>query len=435
MDDDELLNNNNDDPTGDQNDDPGTVQDPGTDPGTEPGTEPGDDPVEPGDPEEPVEPEEPAEPTPFTWEVLPVPGLPEEWVEYVPYPVIFRATSGSGIVQLTEAPDYLLGAGELKAGVHLTAGEAEDEESYTTILMMSQCRAGNQFIMEFESTNDATPELDPVKDCLDITIVTDNEEYPFYGVRLTWEKQLDAAYYVIRAEDPEIPLPEEPAKCQCVRCSDDIQPSLNEIIELLKANLAAKAEEEPSEEGEPDENQEEPSEEPETLEEPVEEEPEEPQRFRTIIVPNDTYSRAKLQWFLDRKGTPKTLYTISAMTADGVEGQVSPKRHAPDIFSDLCLVQGTIASIGAEPSESIPLVYRIKEPTRINNTFIRKGTNLLYTDERGYFEFFVPRKCIINLIIDDVGFNQSLVIPDQEYIDIEELLKLPQNLPGGKYVQ
>ena len=142
----------------------------------------------------------------------------------------------------------------------------------------------------------------------------------------------------------------------------------------------------------------------------------------------DTYSKSDYQWYIDRDGSKNSAYAVAPVDADGNEGYLSYPRFSPDKIEAMCLVQGSIVNLGAKGAENIPIVYRIKEyPTNISNSLILKTTNLCYTDERGFFELLVPQNSIIMLMIDDVGFKKSLVIPPVNAVNLDDLLNMPQN--------
>ena len=142
----------------------------------------------------------------------------------------------------------------------------------------------------------------------------------------------------------------------------------------------------------------------------------------------DTYSKSDYQWYVDREGSRNSAYAVAPVDADGNEGYLSYPRFSPDKIEDMCLVQGSIVNLGAKGIENIPIVYRIKEyPTNMSNSLILKTTNLCYTDERGFFELLVPQNSIIMLMIDDVGFKRSLVIPPVKAVNLDDLLNMPQN--------
>lgn len=142
----------------------------------------------------------------------------------------------------------------------------------------------------------------------------------------------------------------------------------------------------------------------------------------------DTYSKSDYQWYIDRDGSKYSAYAVAPVDADGNEGHLSYPRFSPDKIDAMCLVQGSIVNLGAKGAENIPIVYRIKEyPTNISNSLILKTTNLCYTDERGFFELLVPQNSIIMLMIDDVGFKRSLVIPPVKAVNLDDLLNMPQN--------
>ena len=147
-----------------------------------------------------------------------------------------------------------------------------------------------------------------------------------------------------------------------------------------------------------------------------------------IRVPADTYSKSDYQWYIDRQGTKNSAYAVAPVDVDGYEGELSYPRFSPDKIDNMCLVQGSIVNLGSKGISDIPIAYRIKEyPSNINNSFILKTTNLCYTDERGFFELLVPQNSIIMLMIDDVGFKRSLVIPPVKAANLDDLLNMPQN--------
>ena len=360
-------------------------------------------PVPPVDPDpaigEPVE--EPVQEGPYTqfdWgfqtRIPPVDGIPVQYVEYMPYFINIVALNGSGTVQISERPDFLIGSEYLDKPYHLnSASISSAERSATVLFMISQCRSSDKFRIVFKFIDDSNGEVTYVP-FENLEAITEDPFFPYYGVRLTWEKNDNAQNYFIKAVEPEIKNEEAEKYCRC--CHKPKAPSSNGTQTTNRPNH---------------------------------------RREREFCIPHDYHSTSKYQWFIDRWGTPHTLYTIMAKTDTGAECDRSLPRHAPEYLEDFCLIQGTIADISGEPSVSIPISYRIKDPNHIDNTFIRKGTNLIYTDERGYFEITVPKQCILQLVIDDACFNRSLVIPKVDHIDIKDLLKLPQNLPGGNYVQ
>jgi len=151
-------------------------------------------------------------------------------------------------------------------------------------------------------------------------------------------------------------------------------------------------------------------------------------------VPHDPTTGTQYQWVIDRNGDTSTRYSVAAVDYDGKEGPLSLPRHAPDIDTDVCLVQGNIADIGMSPAMNIPISYRIKaSPAVFGNTFISRETNFAHSDGRGYFEFKVPKGSVIILSVDSSGLKKSLAIPYVDSINIRELLALPQN-SGGNYV-
>lgn len=147
-----------------------------------------------------------------------------------------------------------------------------------------------------------------------------------------------------------------------------------------------------------------------------------------VRVPSDTYSTSKYQWFIDRNGTQHSAYAVAPVDEKGNEGYLSYPRFSPDKIDAMCMVQGSIVNLGAKGVENVPIAYRIKEyPSNISNSLLLKSTNLCYTDERGFFELLVPQNSIIMLMIDDVGFKRSLVIPPVSAVNLEDLLNMPQN--------
>jgi len=145
-------------------------------------------------------------------------------------------------------------------------------------------------------------------------------------------------------------------------------------------------------------------------------------------VPSDTYSKSDYQWYIDRQGTKSSAYAVAPVDAEGNEGDLSYPRFSPDKIDNMCLVQGSIINLGAKGVADIPIAYRVKEyPSNISNSLILKTTNLCYTDERGFFELLVPQNSIIMLVIDDVGFKRSLVIPPVRAVNLDDLLNMPQN--------
>jgi hypothetical protein len=153
-----------------------------------------------------------------------------------------------------------------------------------------------------------------------------------------------------------------------------------------------------------------------------------------VQVPHDPSVGTLYQWIIDRDGTTSSRYSVAAIDYDGVEGPLSLPRHAPDIDTDICLIQGNVTDIGMSPAKDVTISYRIKDvPSVFGNTFVSRETHIVYTDGRGYFEFNVPRGSIIILTVDMAGFKRSMIVPHISSINIRELLSLPQN-SGGNYV-
>lgn len=158
--------------------------------------------------------------------------------------------------------------------------------------------------------------------------------------------------------------------------------------------------------------------------------PEDLQTSRIIIVPHDTTTGYTYQWYMDRQGTVDCWYSVSVIDSEGVEGPKSSPRHAPDISSDTCLIQGNVADVGMTAVSDVMVGCRVLEiPGIFGNTAVLRTSNIVRTDSRGYFELYVPRKALIVLSIEDAGLKKSLLIPDVPSIDIRGLLALPQN--GG----
>lgn len=147
-----------------------------------------------------------------------------------------------------------------------------------------------------------------------------------------------------------------------------------------------------------------------------------------VEVMRDYTNSLQYQWYLDRGGLPGSRYTVAAVDYSGVEGVPSLPRHSPDIEASVCLVQGNVADIGMVPIQDVTIACRIKEmPGVYGNTMVLRGSNIVLTDARGYFEFVVPQGSLVVLAVDEVGFKKSLIVPNSPAVDLRELLAMPQN--------
>lgn len=149
-------------------------------------------------------------------------------------------------------------------------------------------------------------------------------------------------------------------------------------------------------------------------------------------VPHDPTPHTAYQWYLDRNGELSTRYSVSAVDDDGVEGIMSLPKHAPDIENNTCLIQGNIADVNMSPVAKVTVACKVKtNPAIFGNTVIYRGSMIVYTDSRGYFELVVPQGSIIVITIDEVGFKKSILVPHISSVNLKELLAMPQNILGG----
>ena len=148
-----------------------------------------------------------------------------------------------------------------------------------------------------------------------------------------------------------------------------------------------------------------------------------------ISVPADTYGSSKYQWYIDRKGRDGDFYSVSPVDASGREGDLSTPRTSPDYMSSVCLLQGSVVDLGLKGVEEVHVAYRIKEmPASFKSSLLIKGTNIVYTDERGFFEILLPQNSVVTIAIDDAGFKKSLVIPPLKAASLEDVMNMPQNI-------
>lgn len=145
-------------------------------------------------------------------------------------------------------------------------------------------------------------------------------------------------------------------------------------------------------------------------------------------LPHDPTPYVQYQWYIDRDGLCTDRYSIAAVDDDLIEGNPTLPRHAPDINTDMCLVQGNIADLEMSPMESVCITCKVKAvPSLFGNTMVSKGSMMIYTDSRGYYEFKVPQGSLIVLSVDSTGFKRELLIPRLSSVNITELLNMPQN--------
>lgn len=156
--------------------------------------------------------------------------------------------------------------------------------------------------------------------------------------------------------------------------------------------------------------------------------------FIIASVPADTYGTSKYQWYIDRDGHDGDYYSVAPVNASGYTGEKSVPRTAPDSLTNACLLQGSVIDLGLKGVDEVPIAYRIKEmPSAFKSSLLIKSTNIVYTDERGFFEILLPQNSVVTIAIDDAGFKKSLVIPPLRAASLEDVLNMPQNLGDDKH--
>lgn len=137
----------------------------------------------------------------------------EPLVENYPYRIVVTCISGSGVINLY-AGDTLTITNEYHDGAINLTGPAlpcrlvKDATAYFTMII-SQCRPDNKLNLKLITCDEKTEELDE-KDITSTDIVTETEEIPYSGIRITWDKNPAAVSYIIR-KDSDYHFMEVPA--------------------------------------------------------------------------------------------------------------------------------------------------------------------------------------------------------------------------------
>lgn len=140
----------------------------------------------------------------------------EPLVENYPYDITVSCISGSGVINLY-AGDKLAITNENIDGAITINGPAlpcrlvKNATAYFT-LIISQCRSDNELNLKLITCDEKTEELNE-KNITSTDIVTETEEIPYSGIRITWDKNPAAVSYIIRKDDdyhfmkiPAIPI-------------------------------------------------------------------------------------------------------------------------------------------------------------------------------------------------------------------------------------
>lgn len=124
-----------------------------------------------------------------------------EVVENYPYHISIRCINGSGVVDIrnngmviSHPSSYV----ELLGPELPVFMEAGTEVNY--IFMVSQCRRENRILLQYTAYDAESDGLDSDTIC-NAEIVTETDDLPYAGIRISWSTDSDAVSYIIQKDD------------------------------------------------------------------------------------------------------------------------------------------------------------------------------------------------------------------------------------------
>jgi len=142
---------------------------------------------------------------------------------------------------------------------------------------------------------------------------------------------------------------------------------------------------------------------------------------KIIEVVHDSFNKTANQSALDREGELLSYYRVTAIV-DGVESLFSDAMHAPDYEFPVCLVQGYITNISAQPLEGVRVNARIRRaPTIIDDSGLSSFDIAVYTDSNGEFLLKLPKGSKVLIKIDEIGLKKEYLIPYEDMADFKRL--------------
>lgn len=153
-----------------------------------------------------------------------------------------------------------------------------------------------------------------------------------------------------------------------------------------------------------------------------------PEFIRIARILHDSFHTYETQQYLDRDGELLSLYRISAFDNESESGW-SNVLHAADCGLKTCCITGHVSDISGNPKANIRISVRIDKPVyNQRNTFVDAYEKHIYSDALGQFVLELPRLSECLLRIDQAGLRQKIVIPNRDFIALNDLLKL--NITG-----
>jgi hypothetical protein len=107
-----------------------------------------------------------------------------------------------------------------------------------------------------------------------------------------------------------------------------------------------------------------------------------------------------------------------------LEGTEIPAPVPP--ATDLCLIRGWLYQLNATAYANQKFHVSIAQPPRGSQSgvVLASGAVVVKTDVNGYFEFYAVRNYLITIEIPQANLETKVMVPDQDWIWITDLLKL-----------